>query len=177
MSKKCLDKRSRHFLTGHHTWTPHKHIINNSHKQRSPPTELIVRTAKHRATSLSFTQKPRMQEKWGSDATWVHGNNKAKRDHSSNPSHSHWMTLPTLTNIIKSTEKESAQIDGNVYRSDWPECRTYRHPIQTRANVATKKKNHEHVVHSSDFWGGWWGSNPRQQESQSWTLPTELQPP
>jgi hypothetical protein len=48
----------------------------------------------------------------------VHGNNKAKRDHSSNPSHSHWMTLPTLTNIIKSTEKESAQIDGNVYRSD-----------------------------------------------------------
>jgi hypothetical protein len=26
-------------------------------------------------------------------------------------------------------------------------------------------------------WGGRWGSNPRQQESQSWTLPTELRPP
>ena len=28
-----------------------------------------------------------------------------------------------------------------------------------------------------DWWGGRWGSNPRQQESQSWTLPTELLPP
>ena len=27
------------------------------------------------------------------------------------------------------------------------------------------------------LWGGRWGSNPRQQESQSWTLPTELRPP
>ena len=26
-------------------------------------------------------------------------------------------------------------------------------------------------------WGDRWGSNPRQQESQSWTLPTELRPP
>src|SRR5690554_1112859 len=26
-------------------------------------------------------------------------------------------------------------------------------------------------------WGGRRGSNPRQQESQSWTLPTELRPP
>src|SRR5450830_1651113 len=28
-----------------------------------------------------------------------------------------------------------------------------------------------------ELWGGRWGSNPRQQESQSWTLPTELRPP
>ena len=27
------------------------------------------------------------------------------------------------------------------------------------------------------IWGGRWGSNPRQQESQSCTLPTELRPP
>ncbi len=27
------------------------------------------------------------------------------------------------------------------------------------------------------LWGGRWDSNPRQQESQSWTLPTELRPP
>ena len=27
------------------------------------------------------------------------------------------------------------------------------------------------------IWGGWWGSNPRQLESQSRALPTELQPP
>ena len=26
-------------------------------------------------------------------------------------------------------------------------------------------------------WGGRRGSNPRQQESQSWALPTELRPP
>ena len=34
-----------------------------------------------------------------------------------------------------------------------------------------------HVFLFSVRWGGRWGSNPRQQESQSWTLPTELQPP
>ena len=27
------------------------------------------------------------------------------------------------------------------------------------------------------YWGDRWGSNPRQQESQSWTLPTELRSP
>ena len=27
------------------------------------------------------------------------------------------------------------------------------------------------------LWGGRWDSNPRRQESQSWTLPTELRPP
>ena len=27
------------------------------------------------------------------------------------------------------------------------------------------------------WWGGRWDSNPRRQESQSWTLPTELRPP
>ena len=27
------------------------------------------------------------------------------------------------------------------------------------------------------WWGGWWDSNPRQPESQSGTLPAELQPP
>lgn len=29
----------------------------------------------------------------------------------------------------------------------------------------------------SEFWGGRWDSNPRQPESQSGTLPTELHPP
>ena len=31
--------------------------------------------------------------------------------------------------------------------------------------------------HAPGKWGGRWGSNPRQQESQSCTLPTELRPP
>ena len=43
---------------------------------------------------------------------------------------------------------------------------------------ATKKKHLGiTTLDAYIWWGGWWGSNPRQPESQSGTLPAELQPP
>ena len=45
---------------------------------------------------------------------------------------------------------------------------------QTRC--ATKLR-HAPMYYFSSKWGGWRGSNPRQPESQSGALPTELQPP
>ena len=42
---------------------------------------------------------------------------------------------------------------------------------------ARKKKRQTMSLAFFLIWGGRWGSNPRQQESQSCALPTELRPP
>ncbi len=52
----------------------------------------------------------------------------------------------------------------------------YKEPLnhkKYRGKITGKKKPHKAEI----FWGDRWGSNPRQPESQSGTLPTELRSP
>jgi hypothetical protein len=50
--------------------------------------------------------------------------------------------------------------------------------IKTLNEILLEKgKEDGGIIRISITWGDRWGSNPRQQESQSWTLPTELRSP
>ncbi len=49
-------------------------------------------------------------------------------------------------------------------------------PMGSRPIVRICKKQSP-LTRALHDWGGRWDSNPRRQESQSWTLPTELRPP
>ena len=51
-------------------------------------------------------------------------------------------------------------------------------PEPAAAEIAETKKGARLLIwRLFEIWGGRWGSNPRQRESQSRALPTELRPP
>ncbi len=66
------------------------------------------------------------------------------------------IALSTLTDIIKNTEnnKKTRELMGTFIEAIDVNAESIDIRYRPERIIGTQKKNHEHVVHSSDFWGG-----------------------